>query len=65
VRGEVSMKEGFSQKTLREGARMDMTISDHAQFRNRTGKQVELLFLEVTPPTVLSDDKILTLKSYA
>lgn len=65
VRGEVSMKEGFSQRTLREGARMDMTVSDHAQFQNNTGKQAELLFLEVTPPTVLSDDKILTLKSYA
>ena len=65
VRGEVRLGVGEDVKRLREGARMVLTAAIHAEFANKTGKQVELLFLDVTPPTELDGDKILTLKSYA
>ncbi len=64
VRGMVTLGEGEEARELREGERLSLDM-EASTLTNKTGKPVELLFLNVTPPASLKDEKVLTLKNYA
>ena len=65
VRGVVTMGDGEAAVQLQEGERIMLDAMNAVTLRNKTGRQAEVLFLNVTPPAVVDDGKVLTLKSYA
>lgn len=65
VRGAATLGEGDDARLLKEGERIALDDTAPTKLSNKTGHQTELLFLNVTTPAVVQDDKVLTLKNYA
>ena len=63
VRGAVTAGEGDNAKLVKEGERL--SLANVTKLANKTGKPVEILFLNVVAPAAVADDKVLTLKNYA